>query len=320
MTTTILGCGRWGSFLAWYADRMGHKTRLWGRKNSKNLEQLKLFRKNEYLEIGKNIEICDTLEIAVDNADYLIISISSQELRSLCRELQHYDLSRTTVILAMKGVEKNTGFRLSEIVNQEIETTAGVAVWVGPGHVQEFVSNIPNCMLISSEDVELTKRIIPDFNSELIRLYIGEDLIGNEIGAAAKNIVGIAAGILDGLNYSSLKGALMARGSREFSRLVKAMGGNEITVYGLSHIGDYEATLFSKYSNNRMYGENIIKNRQNSKLAEGATTVESVLCLAQKLDVDMPISQAVHAIINENKDPKTVIKELFFRETKFEFL
>jgi glycerol-3-phosphate dehydrogenase (NAD(P)+) len=219
----------------------------------------------------------------------------------------------------MKGVEKSTGFRLSEIVNQEINANAGVAIWVGPGHVQEFVKNIPNCMLISSEDVELTKRIITDFNSELIRLYIGEDLIGNEIGAAAKNIVGLAAGILDGLNYSSLKGALMARGSREFSRLVKAMGGNEITVYGLSHIGDYEATLFSKYSNNRMFGENIIKNQQNNKLAEGVTTVESVLFLAQKYDVDMPISQAVHAIINEHKDPKAVIKELFFRETKFEF-
>lgn len=319
MTTTILGCGRWGSFLAWYADRMGHQTRLWGRKNSKNLEQLKSFRKNEYLEIGKNIEICDSLDVALTNTDYLIISISSQELRGLCKEINQYDLSRTKIILAMKGIEKNTGFRLSEIVNQEIKTTAGVAIWVGPGHVQEFVKNIPNCMLISSEDVELTKRIITDFNSELIRLYIGEDLIGNEIGAAAKNIVGLAAGILDGLNYSSLKGALMARGSREFSRLVKAMGGNEITVYGLSHIGDYEATLFSKYSNNRMFGENIIKNQQINKLAEGVTTVESVLFLAQKYDVDMPISQAVHAIINEHKDPKTVIKELFFRETKFEF-
>lgn len=319
MTITILGCGRWGSFLAWYAGRLGHHTRLWGRENSKNLEQLRKDRKNDYLNIGESIELCDSLEIALADSDYLIISISSQELRSLCKELNQYDLSNTTIILAMKGIEKGSGKRLTEIVNEEIKEKAGVAIWVGPGHVQEFVSNIPNCMLISSEDVELTKRIITDFNSDLIRLYIGEDLIGNEIGAAAKNIVGLAAGMLDGLNYSSLKGALMARGSREFSRLVKAMGGNEITVYGLSHVGDYEATLFSKYSNNRMFGENIIKNLQNNKLAEGVTTVESVLYLARKYDVDMPISQAVNAIINEHKNPKTVIKELFFRETKFEF-
>jgi len=319
MKTTILGCGRWGSFLAWYADRLGHKTKLWGRKSSKNLAQLKELRKNEYLQINESIQLCDSLDIAVADADYLIISICSQELRSLCKELNKYDLSRITIILAMKGIELNSGKRLTEVVDEEINTKAGVAVWVGPGHVQEFVNNIPNCMLISSDNVELTKRIIPDFNSELIRLYIGEDLIGIEIGAAAKNVIGIAAGMLDGLNYSSLKGALMARGSREFSRLVKAMGGNEITVYGLSHIGDYEATLFSKYSNNRMYGENIIKNQRNNKLAEGVTTVESVLFLAQKYDVDMPISQAVNAIINEHKDPKTVIKELFFRETKFEF-
>ena len=96
-------------------------------------------------------------------------------------------------------------------------------------------------MVIGSDDIELTKEIISNLNSDLIRFYYGQDMIGNEIGAAAKNVIGI-----DGLGYSSLKGALMARGTREISRLIKAMGGNELTAYGLTHLGDYEATLFSK--------------------------------------------------------------------------
>lgn len=121
---------------------------------------------------------------------------------------------------------------MSEVVNEEIKQNIKLAVWVGPGHVQPFVKGIPNCMLISSSKIDITKNIIEWFSSELIRLYIGQDLIGNEIGAGAKNVIGIAAGMLDGLNYSSLKGALMARGSREISRLIRAMGGNELTIYG----------------------------------------------------------------------------------------
>ena len=98
------------------------------------------------------------------------------------------------------------------------------------------------------------------FGSDLIRFYYGQDLIGNEIGAAAKNVVGIAAGMLDGLGLSTLKGALMARGTREIARLIDALGGNELSAYGLCHLGDYEATLFSPYSHNRMFGEQYVKN------------------------------------------------------------
>ena len=119
-----------------------------------------------------------------------------------------------------------------------------IAVWVGPGHIQAFLKGLPNCMVIDSENKELVRSLCDGFRSKLIRFYYGDDLIGNEIGAAAKNVMGIAAGMLDGGGYSTLKGPLMSRGAREVSRLIKAMGGNELSAYGLCHLGDYETTLF----------------------------------------------------------------------------
>ncbi len=319
MNVSILGCGRWGSFLAWYSCKLGHNTVIWGRENSENLKQLKKERKNEFLSLQNDVIVTDSLEDAVNHADYIIVSISSQSLRELSQQINLFDLSNKTIILAMKGIEKGTGLRLSQVITDEIKQDIQLAVWVGPGHVQAYLNSVPNCMLISSQNIELTKDIIDNFNSELIRLYIGEDLIGIEIGAAAKNVIGIAAGMLDGMNYTSLKGALMARGSREVSRLVQAMGGNEITVYGLSHIGDYEATLFSQYSNNRSFGENFIKHNKFDKLAEGVSTVESILFLADKFDIDMPISRAIYSIVIEKKEPTAVLKELFFRAVASEF-
>ncbi len=319
MKVSVVGCGRWGSFLAWYSSSLGHETKLWGRENSNSYKTLVENRKNEFLSLQKEICLTDSLEEAVDFADYLMISISSQGLRSLAKQLNEFDLSNTKIILAMKGIEKGTGLRLTEVLLEELNQDVKVAIWVGPGHVQAYYNSVPNCMLIASENIDLTKEIITNFNSELIRLYIGDDLIGNEIGAAAKNVIGIAAGMLDGMNYTSLKGALMARGSREVSRLVKALGGNEISVYGLSHIGDYEATLFSEYSNNRSFGENFIKNNQFDKLAEGVSTVESILFLAEKHEIEMPISEAIYSIIVEGQEARRVLKELFLRDVKSEF-
>lgn len=319
MKISILGCGRWGTFLAWYANSLKHDVLLWGRKNSRNLEELRLNRENEYLSLDNGVVLSDSLEGALKYSEYIIISVSSQHLGDLCRKINRYNVDNKTIILAMKGIERKTGLRLTQVVNKEIKQNHNVAIWVGPGHVQSFTRGIPNCMLISSLNIEVCRNIIKLFNSELIRLYIGKDLIGNEIGAAAKNVIGIAAGMLDGVGYSSLKGSVIARGAREVSRLVKAMGGNEITVYGLSHIGDYEATLFSQYSNNRLFGEQFIKHEGFEKLAEGVATVESLMLLSKEYDVEMPISEAVYSIVKENGNPHEILEALFLRDIKYEF-
>lgn len=131
--------------------------------------------------------------------------------------------------------------------------------------------------------------------------------------------MGIAAGMLDGLNYSSLKGSLMARGTRELSRLVTAMGGNDLTIYGLSHLGDYEATLFSLHSHNRKFGEAFVSGQKFEKLAEGFSTVKALKELSKQYDVELPISNALYEILFENKDAKNTLEELFLRPVKFEF-
>ena len=133
-------------------------------------------------------------------------------------------------------------------------------------------------------------------------------------------MIGIAAGMLDGMGVSSLKGALMARGAREVARLIRAMGGNELSAYGLCHLGDYEATVFSKYSHNRQFGESYVKGEAYTDLAEGYYTVKAMMKLADRYKVDLPISAAVYAVLYEGVPPKTAIDALFERSLKEEFV
>ncbi|WP_232240139.1 NAD(P)H-dependent glycerol-3-phosphate dehydrogenase [Bacillus tropicus] len=320
LNISVLGCGRWGTFIAWYANKVGHNVMLWGRENSRNYIELNKTRKNDYLELSKDIELSNSLHKTIVFAEIVIISISAQELRSFANRLNLIDeIQGKTFILCMKGLEATSGKRLSQVFSEIVGKNTNMAVWIGPGHVQDFVNDIPNCMVIGSENISITKKIVLEFNSDLIRFYYGQDLIGNEIGAATKNVMGIAAGMLDGLNYSSLKGSLMARGTRELSRLVTAMGGNDLTIYGLSHLGDYEATLFSLHSHNRKFGEAFVLGQKFDKLAEGVSTVKALKELSKQYDVELPISNALYEILFESKDAKDTLEELFLRPVKFEF-
>ena len=174
-------------------------------------------------------------------------------------------------------------------------------------------------MVIDSGNEEVKEKLVQEFSGGLIRFYFGTDMIGNEIGAAAKNVVGIAAGMLDGAGLSSLKGALMARGAREIARLIKALGGSELSAYGLCHLGDYEATVFSKHSHNRRYGEAFIKGEEFKSLAEGYYTVKALVEMGEKYGIDLPICNAVYAILYEKADPANTLDALFKRDMKSEF-
>ena len=228
MNISVLGCGRWGSCIAWYLDKIGHNVLSCGLADAPEFIQLKETHKNDYLTFPKSIEVSSDLKYAIERAEVIIISISSQYLRSYFADISKYNLEGKTIVLCMKGVEATTGKRLSEVVGEFVdESKTPVAVWVGPGHPQDYVRGIPNCMVIDSNNHDIKEKLVNEFTSDLIRFYLGTDLIGSEIGAAAKNVIGIAAGMLDGLNYTSLKGALMARGTREIARLIKGhmMGG-----------------------------------------------------------------------------------------------
>lgn len=319
MKITVIGCGRWGSFIAWYLNRGGHSVTLYGRSTSAKFKQLVETRTNGVATLPEAITLTDDLPSAL-NCDLLVISVGSQGLRKLVKEIAAVtNAENLTYVLCMKGLEIGTGKRLSQIVKEEAGESAQVAVWLGPGHVQEFTAGIPNCMVIDSENEELKSQLISSLSGDLIRFYYGRDLIGNEIGAAAKNVIGVAAGMLDGLKLSSLKGALMSRGTREIARLIAAMGGNELSAYGLCHLGDYEATVFSQYSHNRRYGEAIVTGETYTELAEGCHTVKALVMLGEQHGVSLPICNAVYDVLYNNADPAKTIDGLFSRSLKNEF-
>lgn len=320
MKISVLGCGRWGSCIAWYLDKIGHDVISCGLADAPELIELKNTHKNSYLTYPESIEVTSDLTRAVEHAEVIVISISCQHLREYMEDIAKNNLDGKIIVLCMKGVEVTTGKRLSQVVADFVdEKKTPIAVWVGPGHPQDYVKGIPNCMVIDSNNEKVKAMLVDSFTSELIRFYYGTDLIGSEIGAAAKNVIGIAAGILDGLNYSSLKGALMARGTREIARLIKALGGNEMSAYGLCHLGDYEATLFSPWSHNRKYGEDFAKGIKYDKLAEGVMTSKALMKLASQYNVDLPIVGSVYRALFEGYSVKEQLDSLFVRKVKKEF-
>lgn len=318
MQVSVIGCGRWGSLIAWYLDGIGHSVALYGRAESPHFQAFLQTRKNDILELSDRVRLTSDLADAC-RAEILLISVPSQKLRSFFAELKPLDLHGKEIVLCMKGLEVGTGKRLSQIAEEELPPDNRVAVWLGPGHVQEFLAGVPNCMVIDSRHEDLKKKLIEAFSGKLIRFYYGEDLIGNEIGAATKNVIGIAAGMLDGLHLSTLKGALMSRGTHEIAALIGAMGGNPFSAYGLCHLGDYEATVFSPYSHNRAFGECIASGKTYSSLAEGYATAAAVMALADRYGVELPICRAVYRVLYKNAAPAEELVSLFNRSLKREW-
>ncbi len=282
------------------------------------MERLMRERANGYVELPESLELTYSLDGA-GLADIIVISINAQNLGALCQDLKPLGLKDKTFVLCMKGIEIETGRRLSQIMEDSIDDSDRVAVWLGPGHVEEFYRGRPNCMVIDSGREDTKEMLVEQFSSGLIRFYLGCDMIGNEVGAAAKNVIGIAAGMLDGFGSPSLKGPLMARGPREIARLIKAMGGSELSAYGLCHLGDYEATLFSAHSHNRLFGERFIKGEPYDELAEGYYTVQALMRLSERYNVDLPICNAVYSMLFDGLAPEEALKGLFGRSIKGEF-
>lgn len=319
MQVAVIGCGRWGSLIAWYLDRLGHDVALYGRASSPRMQRFLAERRNDLLELPPSVRLTTSLEDAC-RAETVVVSIGVQGLRGLMDELRPLQLAGRTFVLCMKGLEAGTALRPSEIAAQALGGANAVAVWLGPGHVQEFYRGNPNCMVIDSADEAVKRRLVAAFSSELIRFYYGADLIGNEIGAASKNVVGIAAGMLDALGLGTLKGALMSRGTREIARLIEALGGNGLSAYGLCHLGDYEATVFSPHSHNRQFGEAFVRGEPYTALAEGSQTVRALRLLEARTGVELPICRTVYEILYEARDPRGALDALLTaRSLKREF-
>lgn len=317
MNVMVIGCGRWGTFIAWYLQRIGHSVTLYGRPGSAHMQRLLRDRSNGLVMLQPELRLTTDWTDSL-SADVLIISVASQNLRALATEIRTAGWRRKPIVLCMKGLEVGSGARLSTIIADTLPDCP-VAVWIGPGHVQEFTRGVPNCMVIDSADEAVKRQLVEAFSGDLIRFYYGTDLLGNEIGAASKNVIGIAAGLLDGLNLSTLKGALMSRGTGEIARLIEAMGGNRLSAYGLCHLGDYEATVFSIYSHNRRFGEQFVHGEPYTELAEGYYTAAALMQLSKAYHVELPICSAVYRILYEKADPRSTLDQLFTRSLKNEF-
>ena len=291
---SLIGCGRWGTFLGWYAGNYCgfDQVDMYDIPTSPNFIELRDTRKNPYLSLSDNMILHDKIEDVLKN---------------------------DIIILAMKGLETPSAAIMHDIMKEEIQQNIHIAVLAGPGHVQDYMKKVPSCAVIDSYEEETKDMLIKNLQSELIRFYYGSDLIGNQIGAALKNVIGLAAGILDGLEWFGLKGALMARAPIEVGRFIAHFGGNPHTAYGLAHLGDYEATLFSKHSHNRSFGESFARGENFGKLAEGVPTLEAVKLIADRENIDMPICQALYKVIYEKADIKKTIREMFNRDLKQEF-
>lgn len=316
---SLIGCGRWGTFLGWYAaNYRGFNVDMYDIPTSPNFIELRDTRKNPYLSLSDNMFLHDDLETVLKN-EIIIVSIGCQYFRGLCKELSAYDLKGKTFLLAMKGLEYPSSATMLDIMRQEIKQDIHIGTLGGPGHVQDYMKKVPSCAVIDSDEEQTKDYLIKALSSDLIRFYYGADLIGNQVGAALKNVIGIAAGILDGLEWYGLKGALMARAPVEVGRFIAAMGGDARTAYGLSHLGDYEATLFSKHSHNRTFGEKFARGEDFGKLAEGVATLKAVKEMADEKGIDMPICQSLYRVVYEKADIKTTIRGMFERQLKQEF-
>jgi glycerol-3-phosphate dehydrogenase (NAD(P)+) len=282
--------------------------------------------KNSYIKLPDAVRFTDDLRTALDFSDTVVISISAQGMADLTAHIREYKPKNKIFVLCMKGMESGTGRRLSEILRSGADKSNRICVWVGPGHIQELTQGQPNIMVMAGDDEKTTADIIKRFSTDLIRFYQSDDLIGTEIGAATKNVLGLAAGFLDGAGLSSLKGALMSRGIYEVSVLTEKLGGDRMTPFGMSHLGAFEATLFNTNSHNSGYGEKYMRAclsgaefKNDIGVAEGVPTAKAVYNLAEKLGIEMPITTLVYNILYEGAEPMDELKKLFLRGRTKEF-
>ncbi len=323
----IVGAGAWGSALACIAAENGHQVVLWGRR-PEVVEEIRSQRTNrQYLpaDIRLHSAIEPTTDVAqVNHAEIIVLAVPTQYIRPL---LQNYpfDLRDRLIVNVAKGIEIGTHRRISEILLEEaLVDLDHYVVLTGPSHAEEVCRRAPTTVVSASLDLRKAEIVQQIFSTPFFRVYTSHDVVGAEMGGALKNVIALAAGMVDGLRLgSNAKAALMTRGLAEMSRLGVAMGANPLTFSGLSGLGDLIVTCISQYSRNRRIGELIGTGlsldealRQIPGVAEGVSTVQAVKELATQYHIEMPISSEIYAILFQGKSPHQAITDLMTRDAK----
>ncbi|PMC69966.1 NAD(P)H-dependent glycerol-3-phosphate dehydrogenase [Fusobacterium nucleatum] len=327
---SVIGSGGWGIALTILLHKNGHDLTIWS-FDKKEAEELKKTRQNKTklpnILLPEDIKVTDDLREAVDNKDILILAVPSKAIRSVSKSLKNIIKDNQIIVNVAKGLEEDTLETMTDIIEEELkDKNPKVAVLSGPSHAEEVGRGIPTTCVVSAHNKELTLYLQNVFMNPSFRVYTSPDMLGVEIGGALKNVIALAAGIADGLNYGdNTKAALITRGIKEIASLGVAMGGEQSTFYGLTGLGDLIVTCASMHSRNRRAGillgqgktlDEAIK--EVNMVVEGVYSAKSALMAAKKYNVEIPIIEQVNAVLFENKNAAEAVNELMIRDKKLE--
>ncbi len=328
---TLFGAGSWGTALAVHLAEEGRDVTLWARREEV-VEHMQRTRHNPtYLpdaEIPSSVDVTSDLEAAASAASLWAIVVPSQNLRSVVTRLAPHTRMGVTVVSLAKGIENDTLLTMSQVLAEELPDVSDqqIGVLYGPSHAEEVAQGRPTTVVAAAPTEPRSEWIQHAFMTERLRVYANTDVIGVEIGGSAKNVLAIAAGISDGVGYGdNAKAALVTRGLAEMRRLGLAMGAELRTFAGLAGIGDLLVTCMSTHSRNRYFGEQIGQGRtleeiedEMDMVAEGVRTTRSIRALARRHGIEMPITEAVHAVLFDDQRPDDVVDDLMTRSAKRE--
>lgn len=328
-TFAVLGDGAWGTAIALLlAQDSANRVTLWSAR-PENAAILRDHRENVRLlpgiAIPPAVHLTEDIREAVDQANLWIAAIPTAYLRPTLSRIAETAWPGCPILSLAKGLENTTFLRPSEILRQVLGVQK-VAVLSGPSHAEEVSRGKPTSVVVASADLGLARWIQQSFRTERFRVYTNLDLIGVELAGALKNVIGIAAGISDGLGFGdNAKSALLTRGIVEMARFGVALGAEHETFFGLAGIGDLITTCVSRHGRNRHVGERLARGEKPADIlatmtmvAEGVWTTRSVYERSAKMGIDMPIVREVYAVLYEDKDPLTAVNDLMVRDPKHE--
>ena len=328
MKIAVIGSGGWGTALAVMLAKNGNDVTLWSFED-KEYERLRNDRENREFLSGvlfpEGLSCTNDISVAKD-AEIVVMAVPSFAVRATAKKLSAYVNENHIVVNVAKGIEKDTSMRLSEIIEEELSGKAKIVVLSGPSHAEEVGRGVPTAIIATSRHKEAAETVQDVFMNERFRVYVTDDVIGVELGAALKNVMALAAGVCDGLGLGdNTKAALMTRGLAEMIRLGVAIGGKEETFSGLAGLGDLIVTCMSMHSRNRRAGILIGQGMPTDKalekigaVVEGYYATQSAHELAKKAGVEMPITEEVYKILFENSNAQEALLRLMMREKKSE--
>ncbi len=328
---TVLGGGSWGIALTLVLNKNDHDVVIW-EFDENDAKAIQETRENPDrlpgIRIPDSVTVTSDLSRATTNAEIILFVIPSHTIRQTAANLSKLEHDVSLYINCAKGIENETGLRMSQVIAEEISSAnqSNIVTLSGPSHAEEVSKSLPTSVVVASEFSDAAEQAQKLLNNETFRLYTSTDIVGVELGGSVKNIIAIAAGISAGLGFGdNTAGALMTRGLAEIARLGRNLGADPLTFSGLSGIGDLVTTCMSKHSRNRYVGECIGKGQtlnevlsQMVMVAEGVNTTRSVYNLAKKLEIEMPITDQVYKILFEEKDPLQAVSELMSRDLRSE--